>query len=555
MSIRMLGLAVAFVSVCAAPAPAPPPVAKGAPGGDRPVVTFQVSSVKHVLEDVRAGIKFTAGPMGDKVLDEFNTEFEKTFGKEGLDGIDATKPAGGYLTFGDTPEEIQVVLLFPATDEKKTVALVNRTMFKAAPVPGNPGLYKLTIPDEPAMPFPIRLRLHDGYAYVGFNVPDTGMAPTALVTAAKVIDPLEKATLVVRGLPGKVPSGFFKNIKAQMAEEWNRDKEQFAKQGDRGNVEFIKGVEALVFKGLHHLEANTDAVTWRLNFDRATATFTDEETFEPKAGTGFATEITNWGMTTNRFAGLADDKAAAWAVTKLPVFNAEIKQMLSDLLDVAAVDFPPQTPEPAQALVKEFAALGKRTALKGEGDLGVALYGPGKDGLFTIVIAVAAEDPSGFDKELRAAAKHLPLKGPVAMDVAKVGDVMVHEAKLGGVLPPELQKAFRKEGVTCIGVSKTALYVGFGPEARAKVSAAAGLKPGPAAAFDTRFNPMKIAAFAKACDETVGGFFAKGLGTDDKMVPFWTVTVTGGTALTIKQTSNVLSAQRVLFFMLEGLFR
>src|SRR5205823_5284311 len=128
---------------------------------------------------------------------------EKAFGKEGFDGIDAKKPAGGYVVFGDKPEETQVVLVVPAGDEKKLVAMVNRTPFKAEPVPGAPGLYKVDLLADPA-PFPIRLRLHDGYAYLGFNVSDGAMDPRALLSASKVIDPAETATLTVRGLPGKI---------------------------------------------------------------------------------------------------------------------------------------------------------------------------------------------------------------------------------------------------------------------------------------------------------------------------------------------------------------
>src|SRR5262245_5162687 len=130
MRLRPLVISAAFAGLIAAPAPAPPPVAKGTPGGDRPAVTFQVKSVAHVLDDVRAGIRYTCGPLGERFVNDFNADVEKTFGKEGLDGIDSTKPAGGYVTFGDTPAEIQVVVLVPAADEKKAVALVNRTMFK-----------------------------------------------------------------------------------------------------------------------------------------------------------------------------------------------------------------------------------------------------------------------------------------------------------------------------------------------------------------------------------------------------------------------------------------
>jgi hypothetical protein len=554
MRLRALLVAAVVAGWAAAPSPAPPPVAKGAPGGDRPAVTFQVKSVAHVLDDIKAGIKYTAGPLGDRFLDEFNRDFEKTFGKEGFDGIDVTKPAGGYMHFGDTPEEIQVVLLFPTADEKKVVALVNRTMFRAEAVGGKPGLYKVDIPGDPA-PFPIRLRLHDGYAYVGFNVADAGMAPTALVSAAKVIDPLEKATLVARGLPGKVPAAFYKNIRELLVENLTEAKRSAERFEGKWAADLIGGFEGLILQGLGHLETSTDALTWRLSFDRTTATFTDEETYTPKVGTPFAEEIAKWGPTVNRFAGLADDKAAAWGVTKFPVFNANIRTIATALLDGAEKEYPKVIPESGHALVKEAIALGKRTVAKGEGDLGVVLHGPDKDGKFTLVCGVAADDPSGVEKELKALAKTVPVKDVFAFDVAKVGDVAVHEAKVGALLPPEMQKVFGEKAVVCLGVGKDVLYAAIGPDARAKVTAAAGMKLGPAAAFDARYNPAKLTTFVKLVEEEMAGHVANGLGSDDKMVPFWTTTVTGGTELTVKQTSNILTPYRVMFFVMEGLFR
>ncbi len=61
-------------------------------------------------------------------------------------------------------------------------------------------------------------------------------------------------------------------------------------------------------------------------------------------------------------------------------------------------------------------------------------------------------------------------------DVAKVGDVGLHDVKIGALLPPELQKLFGKEAIGCLGIGKTAVYVAVGPESRAKVTAAAGMK-------------------------------------------------------------------------------
>src|SRR5262249_23077248 len=109
-------------------------------------------------------------------------------------------------------------------------------------------------------------------------------------------------------------------------------------------------------------------------------------------------------------------------------------------------------------------------------------------------------------------------------------------------------------GLVCLGFGKTAVYAALGPDAQARVTAAVSLKPGPTAAFDVRYNPVKITALAKAVEERAERWFAGGLGPDDKMVPFWTTTVAGGTDLTVRQTSNVLTGYRVAFHLVADLF-
>src|SRR5262245_47314525 len=104
MTIRMFATAALAAVWCTLPAPAPPPVAKSAPT-DRPAVSFQVQSVNHILEDIRGGIKYTAGPLAEHALGQFNEAITKFHGTEGFDGIDPAKPAGGYVNFADTPEE------------------------------------------------------------------------------------------------------------------------------------------------------------------------------------------------------------------------------------------------------------------------------------------------------------------------------------------------------------------------------------------------------------------------------------------------------------------
>jgi hypothetical protein len=432
--------------------------------------------------------------------------------------------------------------------------MVNRSRHPAKEVADQPGLYQL-VPANGNDGRRLRLRVRDGYAYLGLNVADAAMTPQALVSVAKVIQPNEPASLTARAFPGAVPTGFYQAIRERLKDRMDHERKFAGQSNEPYMVSFFDAYESLIAKGYTHLEKNVETITWRLNYDRKTSAFTDAVTIVPKAGTPFADEVAKWGATTNRFVGLADDSAAAWGVFKVPVFNGDIRKMATALLDGAEKEYPGSIPAPAHDLVKEAIALGKRTVSKAEGDFAVALHGPDKAGTFTLVGAVVADDPSGVEKELKALAKTLPVKDVFAFDVTKVGDVAVHEIKLGAVLPPDLQKVFGKDGTLCLGFGKSVLIAGFGPDARDRVMKAAGLKPGPAAAFDVRYNAVKVTVLAKAIDDKVGGWFAHTLGTEDKLVPFWTTTVTGGTELTGKQSGNPLVLPRWFSYLLEDLFK
>jgi hypothetical protein len=552
---RALYFAPLFVLGLLGPVPAPPPPPKATGPSDKPAVVIQSASVSTILTKIRDGIKYTGGASGDKFLLEFENEFEKLVGKEGLDGIDTTKPCVGYVSLEKDPDQSYGILLFATPGEDKLVAMFKHTQFKLEPVNPGSGLYKLTPPGDKNTPF--RVRVKDGYAYLGINVSDAVMAPEALVSAGKLLDPAEKATLCVTAQPGKIPAGLFELIRNDYGGELDRDIKRAERNEKAFMVDLIKEFRKLCDKGMGHLEKDVETARWRLDYDSKTGALLDETTFVPKAGTVFGKDVESWGKTTNRFAGMAEANTAAWGITKIPVFNVEVKGMLNALLKGGA-DHVSEVPEIGQPVVKELIALGRRTVEKGEGDLGVALHGPTKDGTFTVALAVVAEDPTAVETELKKLVKSIPIKeitDVIKLDVETVDGVNLHEMAIGALLPPDVQKIFGKDCMLVLGVSKTALYAGFGPEARAKVKAAVVAKPGSVDAFALHFNPVKITALAKTADEKFGDVLARSLSPDNKLMPFWTVTVTGGTELTVKNHSQYLLILKVMFTFLEGLFK
>jgi hypothetical protein len=174
----------------------------------------------------------------------------------------------------------------------------------------------------------------------------------------------------------------------------------------------------------------------------------------------------------------------------------------------------------------------------GEFDVTMALRGPDADGLYTFVGAIAFEDPSALEKELRVLyKKQLPpmFKGWFNLDVAQVDKTNIHQIKVGGLLPPEVQKVFGEESSVTLAFAPKGIFVVFGPDAVNVMKTALTVKKAPAPAFEVLVNRARIskltAAFGK---EAPAGFKAQ-----DKLFQALAVSIEGGKELRINLSTNL----------------
>jgi hypothetical protein len=185
-----------------------------------------------------------------------------------------------------------------------------------------------------------------------------------------------------------------------------------------------------------------------------------------------------------------------------------------------------------------------RTVNDGEFDLAVSLRGPDKDGLYTVVGAVAFEDPSGLEKELRALFKtELPpmYRTFFNLDVAKVGKTSIHQVKVGGFLPPEVQKVFGEEASITFAFAPNGIFIAFGPDAVSTLKTALEVKKVPSPVFEIVTNPNRIGKIAAA----IGKELPMGLGNQDKLFSTMALSIEGGKELRFRLSTNLKSLEGV----------
>lgn len=553
--MRLFTLTAVLVLAGPAAAAYPPPPKTGTPTG--PAVTLQAAPIGKLVEDVRTLIRSVAGQFAEQAVQGFDKDVIGQL--NGLDGFDQKKPLGGYVILKDNPEETGAVFAVPYTDEKKFIASISSSKPKATPVPGNMGLYKYDVEGDPA-PFPIRIRCHDGYAYISLNLPDQMLDVTAIYTVDKLIDPKETAHLAAKGAVDKIPAALVQLVQKEIV----AGLDEMKKDAERSGPNALKAADAFgtyVRRQMAAVTLEGDTLGLKLKVDPKSGVLDQEFVLAGKPGSTLATDIAAWAKTKeNRFTGLAGKDATAHGFVKIPFAVPELRDVA--LAGVAEFEkhAKENMPEVAHALVSELLAGVTRTAKAGDADVAAVLHGPDKDDVFTAVAAVSFADATKVETEVKNLVKAIApknIKDAITWDAAKAGAISLHEMKVGDLLPAEAKRVFGDKAVVVVGFGKEAVYAGIGPDARTRVAAAVAAKPagagtGPTVLFDTAYNPAKFKKLVSAIEPQVGAAMEMMFGNDDQFVPFLRMAVSGGNQLTVTQSLNLRLYGGMFFFALRG---
>jgi hypothetical protein len=485
-----------------------------------------------VLDDVRSVVKVVGG---EKAAKKINDELKEKLGEKGFEGLDLDRPILGYVLLGGQIEDTVVVVAVPMTGENSFLALLERfsgMKFKA----DEQGFYEFPVPGEEVKAF-MRFEGQHAYFAIGKN-PAGALNQKALVAASKLYDPSEKALASLKVHVNRLP----KATREQLAEGLKKiqDKLEALRLPADAGEPARKAVDELVKLGKRYANLLEDAETAgaRLFLDPKTAEVALEVGLTGRPGSDLAKVIGERKPSTNKFAGLITPDTAAGLKLQLPFFAPEIQDAAVIGLEAGQKALEEKVPEQFKAVITETFKGLIRTVKDGEADITVALRGPDKDGLYTIVGAVAFEDPSGLEKEVRTLIeKELPprFKEMVKLDVAKVGKTNIHQVKLGALLPPEAQKAFGEDASVAFAFAPNGIFVAFGPGSVDTLKTALEVKKTQAPPLEVLINPNRLGKFITA----LGGELPAGFGKEDKLISTVALTLEGGKELRLRLTLNL----------------
>jgi len=502
-----------------------------APAADPPVV-FQTQPLGKMLGDVRSVVKMVGG---DKAVTGFNDGIKEKLGEKGFEGLDLNRPILGYASLADKIEETVLVVVVPVTGEKEFIALIER-MTEQKPVAGEKGLYEIPAPGDDGK---VLMRFDGQHAYIAIGKdPTAALNPKALVTAAKLHDPAEKAMASVKVYFDRLPKELREQISTGL-KEIKTKLDELRLPADASEPA-RKAVDELVKLGTRYADLLKDAESAgaRVLLDVNTGEAAVEIGLAGKPGSALAKVIADRKPSTNKFAGLITPDTVAGVKLQLPLFAKEIQGAAVIGLEAGQKKLAETAPPEFKTLIDETFKGLIRTVNDGEADFVLALRGPDKDGLYTAVGAMAFEDPSAVEKELRALFKKEldpKFRAFFNLDVAQVGKINIHQAKVGGLLPPEVQKVFGEDASLTFAFAPHGIFVAFGPDAVNTMKAALEVKKSASPAFEIVINPDRIGKLVTALGkEAPKSFVGK-----DQVISALAVSIEGGKELRLRLSTNL----------------
>ncbi|WP_439627791.1 hypothetical protein [Gemmata sp.] len=497
-----------------------------------PAVTFQTQPAGKILNDVRSIAKLIGG---EKAAAEFNNSLKEKLGDKGLDGLDLDRPVLGYVVLAEKIDDSVAVVAVPVTGEKEFLALLER-LEAPKPKAGDKGLYEFPTENEKAK---VLMRFEARHAYFAIGKdPTAALDPKALVPAAKLHDPAEKGFASFKVHFDRFPKALRDEL-GNGLKELKTKLDELRLPMDAGESA-RKAVDELVKLGNRYADLLQDAETagGRLILDAASGEAAVEIGLTGKPGSALAKVIGERKPSTNKFAGLITPDTVAGFKLQLPLFAKEVQSAAVIGLEAGQKKLAEQVPAEFKPVIEEAFKGLIRTVNDGEFDVALSLRGPNKDGLYTVVGAVAFEDTAALEKELLALyKKELPpmYKGWFNLDVAKVENTSIHQIKVGGLLPPEVQKVFGEESSVALAFAPKGIYVVFGPDAVNVMKEALAVKKGPSPAFEVVVNPGRIGKLVAAA----GVELPPGFNGQDKVIQALAVSIEGGKELRIKIGTNL----------------
>jgi hypothetical protein len=496
-----------------------------------PAIVFQMHPFGQALDEVRSAMNVMAGEQGVKAL---NKSIKTALGEKGFEGLDIGRPIFGYVLLAPKPEDITAVVAFPITGEKEFLDLCERANHqKPKLVAKEKDLYELP-PLDPR--YKAVMRFWNQYAYISYGAkPVPALDPKSLVPLEKVYVPTERGIIAGRIYFDRIPLAVKLALPVLMNEVKKTLLDGFRLgQGDDPIFKAIMPeIEKLVTR-YAKLAEGADEMAARIVIDAQTGNLVAEATLNGKPGSPLSKIIADRKATGNKFGGLiSTPDTVAGIKVRLPLFEDEIRAAAIAGIDAGTKESLKMAPMGTKPLLEELVKGISRTIKTGEFDLVMGVRGPDKNGLYSLVGAVAFEDTSNLETTFKKSIENDPMGKDYKWDVAKAGKIGIHTWKPELFLFQDLLKHFGgDDSLLAFAFAPQGVFIVFGPDPVNTMKGALAVKPAESPVFEMVLNPAQVKKLAnKLYDDRMNATMEALLGSEDKLKSAMSMTVEGGKEL------------------------
>lgn len=508
-----------------AASPALSRAAAPAEADDRPAVVVAFKSLDGLISDA----KYVAGLAGkDNEAQQFEGLFKKILGR-GLSAIDSKKPIGLYARINaDDVQASEVVLLLPVASEDGLVGLLKNIPNLTVQDKDSDGVYKV-VSDN--VPLPVYFRIANKYAYATVQNKDA-IAKDRLIAPDKVLPShgTSLASLTVHA--DAIPEKYKDLVKTAVAQGLAQAKRQAEPNETPAVQAFRLAAIDEVGEMIRRVVDDGSDLMMSLDVDQDKGELSASASFSAKPGSPLAGDISELATKKGVAASLVGADSAASVIVNVAL-PEKVRQSASDLLIEGFKKGLANAPQGGE-LADMFVKAASPTLKAGEVDVGFDLRGPGAKDLYTLVVGLKVQKGADVEKLLRDLAKADPSGKSLKLDVAKAGDVDIHQIipDPNQPLDENVKRLIGDNPDIYFAIRDDAILLAGGPDALSVLKEAVTAKPkaGPTAQVEVS---MSRAAQLVANENPDAPAIAKKVFTSGVKDKF-RVSVQGGKALTVK---------------------
>lgn len=516
-----------------------------------PAIVFQTQPIGQVLDQFRTAADIVAGP---KAVKAFNKNLKETFGEKGLLGLDINQPIVGYVLLAPRPEDIAAVIALPITGEAEFLDLCERANHRQPRlIDKTSGIYELPALEHP---YSALMRFSEKHAYIAYGLkPAAALADKTLVSASKLHAPEERGIVAGRIYFDRIPlvvklayPVLFQEVKKTIFGTFR----VFDLEGDSGLGKAIQAEMIKLITRYAKLAEGADVLAARVDLDISTANLSVEAVLTGKPRSELSTMIAARKATTNKFGGIVETPDTIFGVrARLPLFEPEIRAAAVAGLEEAQQKLAQFAGAiQGKGLLDESCAALIRTVKTGEFDVAVGIRGPDKENWYSLVVAVALENPSAVEKEFK---KIIQANAPeesqkkIKWDADKAGTVGIHTFQIEDL----------GEATSLFGGNECALALAFAPEGVFVVmgvhpvetmKSALATKRVESPVLDVFVTPTEFGKFiVRANPNKAQNAKLAAILKEEKRTSLMSLSVTGGQELRATYTINLRLLPRIAF--------